>query len=258
MPRQSRRQARRLVPLDVRRRSLGPVSAVRSIWRLTALLRAERPSLVHCMSLKPIVVGGAAAVLAGIGNRIYAVTGLGYLGARSDILARLARAMVRAAVTGPLSSSSTAFIFENPDDPKLSGSTAPGARQIILGGAGIDPQEYPDPALSAVADTADRRRRAHALVEGRGYRRRGRPAGEGEGRGRGTVALRRSRPREPEGDRPFDAAKLVGTSRELPGTASFRTFRASGATTMSPACPPAAAKACRAPCWNRRPPAGCR
>ncbi|MBB3998232.1 glycosyltransferase family 4 protein [Aureimonas pseudogalii] len=134
----------RVVPLEAERRSVNPLQAAGTVGRLAAILRAERPDIVHCISLKPILVGGAASVLAGVRRRVYALTGLGFLGARSDRRASLARGFVRAVTTGPLRSTATRFVFENRDDPALLGLDADAPDVAILGGAGIDPAAYPE------------------------------------------------------------------------------------------------------------------
>jgi glycosyltransferase involved in cell wall biosynthesis len=129
----------RVIALDAERRSLNPLSAGYAAGRLAAVLRQEKPDLVHCIALRPILVGGAAAAMAGVRRRVFALTGLGFLGARQDWLGRGARAAVRAAVRG-LETKETRYIFENPDDPRLIGLDPDAARVLILGGAGVDPE----------------------------------------------------------------------------------------------------------------------
>ncbi|MEP0510957.1 MAG: glycosyltransferase, partial [Aurantimonas coralicida] len=73
----------RIVPLEAERREVGIKAVASALWRMTRILKHEKPAIVHCIALRSILVGGAAARLAGISRRIYAVTGLGYLGARS-------------------------------------------------------------------------------------------------------------------------------------------------------------------------------
>jgi glycosyltransferase involved in cell wall biosynthesis len=95
---------------------------------------------VHCIALRPILVGGAACLMAGAARRVYALTGLGFLGARDDLVGRGARAALRALVRGPLQNAHTRFLFENPDDPRLVGLDPADERVTIVGGAGVDPE----------------------------------------------------------------------------------------------------------------------
>jgi glycosyltransferase involved in cell wall biosynthesis len=130
----------RVIPLEAERRSLNPMAAGYAAGRLAAILRAEKPAIVHCIALRAILVGGAAAVLAGVPRRIYALTGLGFLGARSDLVGRGAQAAVRFLIRESLETSQTHYLFENPDDPRLLGLDPHERRVVIVGGAGVDPE----------------------------------------------------------------------------------------------------------------------
>jgi glycosyltransferase involved in cell wall biosynthesis len=129
----------RVVPLEAERRSLNPMAAGYAAGRLAAILRAENPALVHCIALRAILVGGAAAVMAGVPRRVYALTGLGFLGARNDLVGHGARTALRALMRGPLQTAHTRYLFENTDDPRLLGLDPADERVTIVGGAGVDP-----------------------------------------------------------------------------------------------------------------------
>ncbi|WP_262298837.1 glycosyltransferase family 4 protein [Microvirga sesbaniae] len=131
----------KVVPLEAERRSLNPMAAGYAAGQLAAILKAEKADLVHCIALKGILVGGFAAALAGIGRRVYALTGSGFLGARTDRIARLSQRAVRLLVRG-LETRQTRYVFENTDDPKLLGLDPASERVTILGGAGIDPDHF--------------------------------------------------------------------------------------------------------------------
>jgi glycosyltransferase involved in cell wall biosynthesis len=128
----------RVIPFEAERRSLNPMAAGYSAGRLAAILKSWRPDVVHCIALRPILIGGAAALMAGIPRRVYALTGLGFLGARQDFVGRGARMAVRTLVRG-LETKRTHYLFENPDDAALVGlDPGDSARVTILGGAGVD------------------------------------------------------------------------------------------------------------------------
>ncbi|WP_244631271.1 glycosyltransferase family 4 protein [Aureimonas sp. ME7] len=138
----------RVIALEAERRSLNPFSALATTFRLARLMRRESPAIVHCIALKPILLGGAAARLVGCRQRVYALTGLGFLGARTDVIGRAARAFVRGLIRGWLESKGTRYLFENEDDPRLLGLDPNQPNVTIVGGAGIDPialPEYPMP-----------------------------------------------------------------------------------------------------------------
>jgi glycosyltransferase involved in cell wall biosynthesis len=130
----------RVIPLDAERRSLNPMAAGYAAGQLAAILRDEKPDIVHCIALRAILIGGVAAAMAGVRRRVFALTGLGYLGARTDRRGRLALRAVRLLVRG-LETPETRYLFENPDDPRLLDlDPADVARVTIVGGAGVDPE----------------------------------------------------------------------------------------------------------------------
>ncbi|KMO37360.1 glycosyl transferase family 1 [Methylobacterium tarhaniae] len=132
----------RVVALEAERSSLNPMAAGYAAGQLAAILKALRADIVHCVALRGILVGGAAAMLAGIPSRVYALTGLGLIGARQDRAGRLARTGLRLLIRGPLETARTRYLFENPDDVRLLGLDPESPRVAIVGGAGIDPEAW--------------------------------------------------------------------------------------------------------------------
>lgn len=141
-----------VVALDAERRSLNPFAAAAATLRLAKLIKAERADLVHCIALRSILVGGTAAALAGVKRRVYALTGLGFLGARTDTTGRVGRGIVRLLI-GMLTTKATRFLFENTDDPRMLGLDPNEEQVTIVGGAGVDPDKLspaPQPPLPPV------------------------------------------------------------------------------------------------------------
>ena len=56
-----------------------PWTAIRNVVEARRIIRAERPDIVHCIALRPVVLGGLAARFAGVTNLVLAPTGLGQL-----------------------------------------------------------------------------------------------------------------------------------------------------------------------------------
>ncbi|PIK69233.1 glycosyltransferase family 1 protein, partial [Methylobacterium frigidaeris] len=146
----------RVVDLEAERSSLNPMAAGYAAGQLAAILKALKADIVHCIALRGILVGGAAAMLAGIPSRVYALTGLGLIGARQDRTGRLARTALRLLIRGPLETARTRYLFENPDDARLLGLDQESPRVTVVGGAGIDPETWvarplpPQPPLRIV------------------------------------------------------------------------------------------------------------
>ena len=56
----------RVVPLEAERSSLNPMAAGYAAGQLSAILKALKADIVHCIALRGILVGGTAAAMAGI------------------------------------------------------------------------------------------------------------------------------------------------------------------------------------------------
>ncbi|MCJ2010132.1 glycosyltransferase [Methylobacterium sp. E-016] len=132
----------RVIALEAERSSLNPMAAGYAAGQLAAILKAWKPDIVHCIALRGILVGGTAAAMAGIPARVYALTGLGLIGARADAAGRLSRTALRHLIRGPLASKRTRFLFENPDDAAALGLDPADTAVTIVGGAGVDPDAF--------------------------------------------------------------------------------------------------------------------
>jgi glycosyltransferase involved in cell wall biosynthesis len=127
----------RVVSLESERRSLGVVEILRSVLRMRAIVRTERPDIVHCIALRMVVLGGLAAKLAGAKAVVLAPTGLGHLWIENGPVERLARVLTRFVVGRWLRGARTRYLFENRDDPREFGLDPDGADVTLVGGAGV-------------------------------------------------------------------------------------------------------------------------
>ncbi len=140
----------RVVPFNAERGSLSPVEVMRGVARLSALFRAERPDIVHLISLRSVIVGGLAARLTGMPAVVLAVTGTGFLGVSRSLKARALRTVLEWLVGRVIYGPNARFLLENPDDGAAFGRWAPGPRgadgllegMVIVNGAGIDPDHF--------------------------------------------------------------------------------------------------------------------
>ena len=125
----------RVLPFDMRRGSLNPLQAGNAVRRLRGLLARERPDILHLISLKAILVGAAAAKLAGVPHRVHALTGRGFLGTGAHWRARAGETVIRRLLRGPLDGSAVRHLFENEDDARWMGFAAGNPRVRMLRGA---------------------------------------------------------------------------------------------------------------------------
>jgi glycosyltransferase involved in cell wall biosynthesis len=170
-----------VIAIEGRRGSFSPWRSLRDFFQALKIVRAERADIVHCIALRPVVIGGVAAKLAGSGALVLAPTGLGHLWIERGVTVRLARKVVSLIVGSWLRGSRTRYLFENRDDPGEFGIDADGADVTIVGGAGVDPEKFPrseEPAAPPVkVAVVSRMIRPKGVVESVDAARRARAAG---------------------------------------------------------------------------------
>jgi len=139
----------RAIPFGMNRRGLNPLTLLREALALACIYRRERPDVVHHVALRPVVVGGLAARLAGIRSTISAVTGMGFLFTDGGRLPWVRRA-VQQVLPWLLSRGLT--IVQNDDDAQqLAACGLPLVRLRLILGAGVDTERFAPGPTSAVA-----------------------------------------------------------------------------------------------------------
>lgn len=118
----------------------------RADWRawltIRALLRRERPQLVHLVSLKPILLGALAWPAGAV---LMAYTGLGYIFSSQDHLARLMRPLIVTLLRLCAARRRSWQLMQNDDDRALLDALRIGtpARTRVIAGSGVDLAHYP-------------------------------------------------------------------------------------------------------------------
>lgn len=145
----------RIIPLSIDRRSLNPFSSLLTLFRVINVYRREKPDIVHQIALKPILLGGLAAVLTRVPNVVNAIVGCGYLFTSQKLSIRAIRACALCALSFILQRPQSHVIFENSDDMNAfikDGLVDPKAVSLIQG-AGVNPLNYPRGIPGALSPT---------------------------------------------------------------------------------------------------------
>jgi glycosyltransferase involved in cell wall biosynthesis len=132
-----------VIPIESKRGSASLLRSLRDFVQSYKIARSERADVVHCIALRPVVIGGVAAKLAGTGALVLAPTGLGHLWIERGVGVRFARKIVGAIVGSWLRGPRTRYLFENRDDPQEFGILSDAADITIVGGSGVDPANFP-------------------------------------------------------------------------------------------------------------------
>ncbi len=135
--------------IPLRRTGTNPLHDLGTLFGLYSLMRQLKPDFVLFYTIKPVIYGSLAAILAGVPRRFALVTGLGYAfqgvavaGEKPNrgFLNTLARCLYGLALRG----AHTVF-FQNPDDERLFhklGILKLGAKSVVVNGSGVDVGQY--------------------------------------------------------------------------------------------------------------------
>lgn len=122
-----------------------PLNELATLACLIKLFRYVKPSLVHLITIKPVLYGGIAARLVGVKSIVCAVSGLGTVFLAHSIGARLRRWLVTVLYRFSFKQKNLSVIFQNPDDCKtlLSLDALKINQARIIRGSGVSLDEYP-------------------------------------------------------------------------------------------------------------------
>ncbi|MDF1586072.1 glycosyltransferase family 4 protein [Rhodospirillales bacterium YIM 152171] len=131
-------------PLPVDRTGVNVWHELRLVLRLAALLRALRPRIVHCVTVKPVLYGGLLARLLRIEGYVAAVSGLGQVFLADGPATRVLCGVVRRLYKVALGHRNGRVIFQNPDDQAefVSAGLVRKEQTVLIRGAGVEPQDF--------------------------------------------------------------------------------------------------------------------
>lgn len=125
-------------PMD--RRSLNPLKEIYLVFWLYQLMKQEKVDLIHGFTIKCAVYSSIAAHLAGVGARVCAVAGMGYVFTSQDLKARFLRPFVSLIFIIAFLGKRTRLILQNPDDVAVfvRARLIPSNRIRLIKGSGVD------------------------------------------------------------------------------------------------------------------------
>lgn len=115
--------------------------AVKQLWRI---FRAVRPDVVHLVTIKPVLLGGLVARVAGVPAVVFAVSGLGRVFVSKGMRASVRRYLVGGLYRLALRHRNVKVIFQNPVDRSSLVRLAdiPNRMVAMIRGSGVDLNQY--------------------------------------------------------------------------------------------------------------------
>jgi glycosyltransferase involved in cell wall biosynthesis len=134
-----------VLDFEYHRSSLDPRQEIKSARRLAKVIADFKPDVLHLVAMKPIVLGGLAVRITGVPHVVLHLTGLGFLGITETPKVRFVRWLVLKHIATTLRRRGSWLLVENDEDLAYleAGGVRAGERYTVLGGAGIDPAEFP-------------------------------------------------------------------------------------------------------------------
>jgi hypothetical protein len=146
----------RLIDLGLPRGENGPAALARAVARVRSVVAAERPDILHAISLKPIMLALAAQGAHPRCRLLLLLTGLGFLQTASSPQARLARAAAASLIRRAVRSRRAHLAVENLENWRQIEGRGPAlnpAQATLLPGAGVALErfpQHPDPGGTGV------------------------------------------------------------------------------------------------------------
>ena len=131
-------------PLALDRSNVGLGNAWRTMVQLWQIFRTVRPDVVHLVTIKPVLLGGLVARLAGVPAVVAAVSGLGFVFVAKGVKASARRWLVGGLYRLALGHHNLKVIFQNPDDRASLARIAhlPDRKVAMIRGSGVDLTQY--------------------------------------------------------------------------------------------------------------------
>ncbi len=137
-------------PLVLDRNSAGLGNAWCTMVQLWQIYRAVRPDVVHLVTIKPVLLGGLVARLAGVPAVVAAVPGLGFVFMAQGAKAVIRRYIVELLYCVAFGYHNLKVIFQNTDDLRSLAKVThlPKTKMTLIRGSGVDLAQYVQVPLS--------------------------------------------------------------------------------------------------------------
>jgi len=135
-----------LEPMDFDRGGINPLRDLKTLAKIIAMLRRQKPDVLHSVGMKPVLYGGIAAVLGGVKATVSAMAGMGYLftGNRPHLV--VIRQAILTALRLCIRLRGGAMIVQNEDDRAfmLAQKLVRPDRLELIPGSGVDIEALPE------------------------------------------------------------------------------------------------------------------
>ncbi|MFD0988317.1 glycosyltransferase family 4 protein [Methyloligella solikamskensis] len=142
--------------LPLKRGSFSPIGLMKSAFGLRALIQELQPAILHNVAMKPILIGGLAALLSGQDRVVNGLTGRGAVFADKNKRVQFTRPLIAGLLGWLLRRDRSWTVVQNPDDGELvEGLGVAKDRIVLIPGSGVETDKLvplpvpPEPVTAA-------------------------------------------------------------------------------------------------------------
>ncbi|WP_236769844.1 glycosyltransferase family 4 protein [Acinetobacter johnsonii] len=131
-------------PINLERGSVNPFQSLKLLLDLKKKITSIQPDVVHLVTIKPVLIGGLAAILAKVSSIVYAISGLGFIFTNIMLKAKILRLGIIPLYRLALSAKNKTVIFQNLDDLRVLRQyvSIPESQTVLIPGSGVDLQQF--------------------------------------------------------------------------------------------------------------------
>lgn len=131
-------------PINLERGSINPTQTFKLLFDLKNKLKKIQPDVVHLVTIKPVLIGGLASILAKVPSIVYAISGLGFIFTNTMLKAKILRLGIIPLYRLALSAKNKIVIVQNFDDLRILRQyvAIPESQTVLIPGSGVDLKQF--------------------------------------------------------------------------------------------------------------------
>lgn len=133
-----------ICPINLERGSINPFQTLKLLFDLKNKLKKIQLDVVHLVTIKPVLIGGLASILAKVPSIVYAISGLGFIFTNTMLKAKTLRLGIIPLYRLALSAKNKTVIVQNLDDLRILRQyvAIPESQTVLIPGSGVDLKKF--------------------------------------------------------------------------------------------------------------------
>lgn len=133
-----------IFPINLERGSINPFQSLKLLSELKEKITRIKPDIVHLVTIKPVLIGGLASILAKVPSIVYAISGLGFIFTNTMLKAKILRLGIIPLYRLALSAKNKIVIIQNLDDLRILHQyvAIPKSQTVLIPGSGVNLEQF--------------------------------------------------------------------------------------------------------------------